>query len=187
MNGDIGIGKLIDQERHRDAIHVAVAPVIAAYTLVIGSHVCIREDGKAAYGSGAIGIVDPFLTVAPKEGDQFYIFLYPGSITSLRHDWVHPAFKDAVPAKEQPRSDKAASEAWLRQYALRVNSHYEDDPEEAYQTLMNDLRGNSITYHGTDMHSRGELIDEDDLRYHAEVVIGRPINFSTFEYFSCSC
>lgn len=91
-NGDIGIGKLIDQERGRDAIHVAVAPVEAAYPLVIGSHICILENGKAGYGSGSIGIVDPFLTVAPKEGDRFYVFLYPGSIMSLRHEWVHPAF-----------------------------------------------------------------------------------------------
>lgn len=185
MSGDIGIGKLIDQERGRDAIHVAVAPVVAAYPLLVGSHVCILPDGKAGYGSGSIGIVDPFLSTAPKAGDRFYLFLYPGSITSLRHEWVHSAFQDAVPVKEQPRPDKAFAESWLRQYAARVNKHYE--PERAYHTLLTDLGQGTITYHGTEMHSRSELLDGEELRRYAEVVLGKSIDFGNFEYFSCSC
>lgn len=184
-NGDIGIGKLIDQERGRDAIHVAVAPIEAAYPLLIGSHICILENGKAGYGNRSIGIVDPYLTVAPKAGDRFYVFLYPGSITSLRHEWVHPAFGDAGPAKTPETPDKAFAESWLRQYAARVN-HYLD-AEEAFQTLLCDLKAHAITYHGTDMHGRDELIDADELKRHGEIVLGVPINFDKFEYFSCSC
>jgi len=37
------------------------------------------------------------------------------------------------------------------------------------------------------MHSRGELIDEAELAHHASIVLGRPVNFDNFEYFSCSC
>lgn len=193
MNGDIGIGKLIQQERGKDAVHIAVAPVIAGETLNVGAHVCIAADGKAYNERDPIGIVDPFLKCKVKTGEKFYLFLYPGSITSLRHEWIHPAFKEAP---KEPTPDKAASEAWLREYAKRVNPSYVDDgyygekaggKDTSYEVLMSDLAGNSITYHGVDMHSRDELIDETDLAYHAGIVLGRRVDFNTFEYFSCSC
>lgn len=194
MNGDIGIGKLIDQERHRDAIHVAVAPVEAGEKLAPGQHVGINKDGKATLRNAtSVGIVDPFLKVNVKKGDLFYLFLYPGSIVSLRHEWVHPAFKAIT---LPPSTGKAASEAWLREYAKKVNPYYappdgyyfeKTGKDESYKILMRDLSGNTITYHGIDMHSRGELIDEEELKRHAEVVLGRPVNFDNFEYFSCSC
>lgn len=195
MNGDIGIGKLIDQERGRDAIHVAVAPVVASCSLVVGSHVCILPDGTAGYGRNPIGIVDPFLKKEPQTGDRFYLFLYPGSITSLAHHWVHPAFKEVLPPTPAATPDqKTISEAWLREYACRVNPQLLESygtrvgsEESAYSTLLEDLQSGELTYHGIDMHSRSELIDEAELCYHASIVLGRPILFDYFRYFSCTC
>jgi hypothetical protein len=197
MNGDIGIGKIIAEERHRDAIHIAVAPIEAAHELKPGERVGVME-GKAVTSilCNPVGIVDPFLTHIVLPGQKFYLFLFPGSIESLRHEWVHPAFGKETPSHAAPAPDKAASEAWLREYARKVNPYYASPEghyfektgvDESYQILMDDLAGNSITYHGIDMHSRGELIDEKELQHHASVVLGRPVNFDGFEYFSCSC
>jgi hypothetical protein len=199
MNGDIGIGRLIDQERGRDAIHMAVAPVEAGEKLVPGARVGL-VDGKAMEVDEAIGIVDPFLTKAVRPGQRFYLFLFPGTITSLRHEWVHPAFEGTGEPKPAPlpqaKSEKAVSEAWLREYAKKVNPHYAEGGyyyekgnglDTSYEVLMADLAGNTLTYNGIDMHGRGDLIDAEELRRHASVVLGRPINFDTFEYFSCTC
>lgn len=199
MTGDIGIGKLIEQERHRDAIHIAVAPVEAGGDLRPGELVGLMK-GKAFHAFPGLveplGVVDPYLKNVVLPGQRFYLFLFPGSITSLRHEWEHPAFAGVLPPPSPPPPDKAASEAWLRKYAKEVNPYYAGDgyygekdggKDTSYEVLMNDLAGNTITYHGVDMHDRSELRDEAELKRHGEVVLGRPINFDSFEYFSCSC
>lgn len=197
MSGDIGIGDLIRQERHRDAIHIAVAPIEAGEDLTPGDPVVIVE-GKAFKGyENPIGIVDPFVrfkwTVVSK-GERFYIFLMPGSITSLRHEWEHPAF---VPQVLPAVASKEESEKWLREYAQKVNPHYtaeghygkkDGGKDTSYEVLMDDIRGgHDITYHGKDMHCFGDLEEAELLKYHAEIVLGRKIDWGTFEYFSCSC
>lgn len=193
MSNIIPLGKLAKSDAGRDAIHIAVAPVIAAEVLSPGEHVGIDADGLASPKATLIGIVDPYLMRAVKVGERFYLCLYPNTITSLRHHWVHPAFKDEGPAPALP--DKAASEAWLREYAKKVNPycakggyyHEKDGGDSSYETLMADLAGSTITYHGIDMHDRSELIDEEELQHHASIVLGRPVNFDNFQYFSCSC
>ncbi len=95
------IGKLIEgADARRDAIHVAVAPVEAAEELGPGRHVALRA-GKAVHATGddGIGIVDPFLRAPVLPGQRFWLFLYPNTITSLRHVWTHPAFMAVPPAR----------------------------------------------------------------------------------------
>jgi hypothetical protein len=96
------LGELIaDGDRRRDAIHIAVAPVTAAVRLAPGQHVgLIREGDLELVGpcDHAIGIVDPFLAEEIERGQRFWLFLYPGSITALRHVWTHPAFTAAAAA-----------------------------------------------------------------------------------------
>lgn len=87
----------------RDCIHVAVAPVTAGESLHAGDHVYFEDDGKAYHAyyhkhllEKAIGIVDPFLKSEVEEGQLFWLFLYPNTITSLRHVWTHTAFKSKL-------------------------------------------------------------------------------------------
>lgn len=94
------LGELIeDGDRRRDAIHVAIAPVTAVERLAPGQHVgLVREDDPELVGAcdSTIGVVDPFLTAAVETGQRFWLFLYPGTITGLRHVWTHPAFTKAA-------------------------------------------------------------------------------------------
>lgn len=110
------VGKLIENgDRRRDAIHVAIAPVMAAETLFPGQPIGFTDDasllpdGIAAPGphellagvdwpDGPVGVVDPYLHVPVQAGHRFWMFVMPNTVTSLRHVWTHPAFvaKEAV-------------------------------------------------------------------------------------------
>ena len=96
------LGQLVpDGELRRDAIHIAVAPVTACCDLDPGDGVgLIGPPGDTELagpvGSNNIGIVDPFLSERVKAGERFWMFLFPNTITGLRHIWTHPAFSSAV-------------------------------------------------------------------------------------------
>jgi hypothetical protein len=91
------VGKLLDSSSGRDAIHFALAPVIATCELVPGQDIGVWNGVRAHPGEPFVGIADPFLKENPRKGDRFWCFLYPGSITNLRHIWQHPAFTIKVP------------------------------------------------------------------------------------------
>src|SRR5438105_2038127 len=99
------LGQLIENgDRRRDAIHIAVAPVTAAERLAPGQHVgLVREGNLELVGpcDDNIGIVDPFLTEPVESGSRFWLFLYPGTITGLRHVWTHPAFAAVAAAVKE--------------------------------------------------------------------------------------
>lgn len=100
MNYVPNLGETPAQDARRDAVHVAVAPVIAGESLKPGQHVGMIY-GKAISGpvvGGTIGVVDPFLETDIECGQQFWLFLYPNSVTSLRHVWSHPSFTARIPS-----------------------------------------------------------------------------------------
>jgi hypothetical protein len=83
------LGEIITGDEKRDAIHIAVAPVTASVKLYPGERVGV--DGK---NLPHVGIVDPFLNGPVLPGQKFWLFLFPNTVTSLRHEWTHPAFGD---------------------------------------------------------------------------------------------
>lgn len=89
------LGKLIDGTQKKDAIHVAIYPVLATEDLLQGQAIKMVYGGtyqvKAADDDKGIGIVDPFLSDPVRQGQWFYMVLYPNTVTGLRHDWDHPA------------------------------------------------------------------------------------------------
>jgi len=86
------LGTIIGPGEARDAIHLAVEPVIAAHDLRTGDDVGLDENGEAHYSTSPVGIVDPFLKNGVKQGERFWLVVYPRQITSLRHVWEHPKF-----------------------------------------------------------------------------------------------
>lgn len=101
------LGTIIGQDAGRDAIHIAVEPVMAAHVLRPGDHVGLLPNGRAGYSETPVGIVDPYLKQTVDAGDRFWLLVYPRQITSLRHVWVHPSFPDTT-AKPEPLGILAA-------------------------------------------------------------------------------
>lgn len=90
------VGRLLSGTEGRDAIHFALAPVRAQCRLVAGEHVGVRFDDGVYWARpdwDNVGIVDPFLREPVPAGEWCWLFLYPGTITDLRHVWRHRAFQ----------------------------------------------------------------------------------------------
>lgn len=176
----LGLGRIITTEQNRDAVHVAVAPTTAAERLLPGAHV--NQNGEGCRPGKGIGVVDPFLTEYVERGDKFWLFLYPGSITSLRHEWTHPAFAESTPIN----ATKAASEEWMRKWA-KANIHYDytygDDDlteEQQYQFAIKMPDNMSV---GANQSARDEINNE--WWNHWEIITGK--KGQRDEYFSCGC
>lgn len=118
------LGRVIEGEAQRDAIHVAVAPVKAGERLYPGQHVGFANNGDVETvwaREKPIGLVDPYLTGPVQPGERFWLFLYPGSASVVRHDWTHPAF-NPPPKVATPKDD---AESKLREYGGSVDCPYD--------------------------------------------------------------
>lgn len=95
------LGMLIPDNSGRDAIHLAVEPVVcgpralmpgqriklAVGSILKGQAVPAQVTGLSGAGApidDATGIVDPFLTYPVKPGQRFWFVVLPRTITSLR-------------------------------------------------------------------------------------------------------
>lgn len=168
------LGMIIDANQKRDAIHIAVEPVVAAQKLRPGEDVGFVEGGVGVCDD-PVGIVDPFLTENVKKGEYFWLLVYPRQITSLHHVWTHPAF-EAVTNRETDR--RKASEYWLRDFISdRGRVSYEEVLEEAVNRPDAMRFGDDIV---------GEIPAE--FWSHVEVVTGNKIpQYNRAGYFSCAC
>lgn len=102
------LGQIPDESAKRDAVHIAVAPVTALHYLDPGERVRLTKDGKAESSprsQEAIGIVDPYLHGPVLEGQRFWLFLFPNSVTSLRHVWTHPAFSVQLESQVEQKGE----------------------------------------------------------------------------------
>jgi hypothetical protein len=184
----LGIGRLVEGEQHRDAIHVAIVPVTAGERLHPGQHIGV-ENGVAWFqkvDTQAIGIVDPFFSGPVLKGERFWLFLYPGSITSLRHVWTHPALSDEIgAAKPQQASGKEASEKWMRAWAVQHmgDDYYGEGPRDedaAYASAIYAGENNSV---GPYEEARDHI--DNEWWEHWETITGQEGDRSA--YFSCAC
>lgn len=173
----------------RDAIHVATIPLIAAEALRPGSKVRLKRNTKdiaisATYNKDeAVGVVDPFLDVLTvHKGDIFWCFLYPKTISGLRHHWEHPVFD----APEPNINELNEHEEWIRNFAEEWGFNYDDLIRE---TTSND-EWRYATCFGSDLHSGDELGSDHDLFwYHLEKLTGKTFDEKHRREtgWSCSC
>lgn len=192
MSDHTKVGELRSGNEPRDAIHIAVAPVIAATHLDPGQTIgFIYRDNTEEVGpcehAMSVGIVDPFLMKRVHPGDRIWMFLHPNTITSLRHNWTHPAFGSV---NEDNHQDEASSEKWLRDFLSTEGPSYEDLIEAVnnggqtgnggynYVRIEHDY----LSVGGTDAH--GDIPPE--FWDHVETVVGRKLSVRP-DRFSCSC
>lgn len=178
---NLKLGQLIETEEFSDAIHVAVAPVTAGEKLSPGDHIGFLPDGTVGETTSNIGIVDPFLRKAIKKGDKFWLFLYPNTVTGLRHCWAHPAFDK----KSEPISDKSFSEKWMRQWAMEhMGEDYYNEgkisEQSAYEFAIRAGHEHSVGPY----ESARDYID-DEWWGHWEKITGCKRGVDV--YFSCAC
>lgn len=191
------LGTIIGEGAGRDAIHLAVEPVIASERLIAGQDVFLLPDGRAAkgkvHGEYNVGIVDPFLKKTVKTGEKFWLVVYPRQITSLRHVWTHPSFDDPIPApisevdKEKARHIAErltnSGERWLRDWCAKNDS-------PSYESIMEAIKnGGSSTVTDSDGDSYGSDAHGSippEFWDHVEAVTGNKQELRP-TYFSCSC
>jgi hypothetical protein len=175
-----GLGKIIDSPQERDAVHIAVAPVVASENMAPGNRICFTAQGDTENvrlsmpnDADAIGIVDPFLRNLVLAGEKFWMFLLPNTITSLRHDWTHPDF-DSVEGNESRR--------WIEVFAAQLDQTYNRLMEAA------DLWDHHKEY-TFDNSERYKVFDHDkwgDFWDHYEIVTGKKVEDAS-SFFTCSC
>lgn len=183
------LGTIIDESAGRDAIHLAVEPVIAGHDLNPGEHVTIK-DGKAirVMPSQGLGIVDPFIDGLVEKGERFWLVVYPRQITSLRHVWTHPAFEDRAespPVRELSEAER--SEEWIRNFANNVSLHYDVLMEGAADYVRSKKAGGWGEYLVFGGLLEGESVP-DAFWPHYETVTGEKVEEDhRGSFFSCSC
>ncbi len=180
---DIILGKLISDSAERDAIHVALAPVVAACELDPSERVFVRNGNayRPTPEFPAIGIVDPFLTARVRLGETFYIMLFQNSVTGMRHEWKHPAFS---------QSDVGASDSKrkLEQIAAELDVTYSALMQDAERWLdASGYDGYTIQYGSENW--RSVMWDrKDEFWKHYQIVTGKPVPAEKQEnFYSCSC
>lgn len=185
MSDTLKLGNLVSPENYnkRDATHIAVAAVEASEELNPGDHVGLLIDGKVGKIGKSIGIVDPFLKQVARRGDKFWLYLYPGSITSLEHKWSHPSFTEKT--EEQP--DISHSKIWMKEWAMQHMSenYYGNDKfteQESYREAIKAGHNLSVGPH----ESARDYID-NTWWTHWEIITGCKRPPEDERYFSCGC
>jgi hypothetical protein len=166
------LGNTPPEDADRDCIH-------ANEELLPGSHV--DADGRTT--GKLVGVADPFYKAIIKPGDRFWLCLYPGSVTNMRHAWESLDF----PGDYVSPTARASAEAWMRQY-VKANCPYDcDEIDGGYQNFMDRItREGYVFYNGSDLHHVGELADADEFFRHLGAILGRKVDPASLSY-SCSC
>lgn len=173
------IGKILEGEYRRDAIHIAVLPVIATQKLAPGQDIGFygKEGNQVGIVKTPIGIVDPFLQKMVMPEQQFFMFLYPNTITGLRHEWEHPALEKRVLDVQAEKKHEA--EQFIHSIAARGYISYES-------LLEHGARGETPTF-STEMYEVSEE-DKDKFWTCIETLTGFKAPSSLRqEYWSCAC
>lgn len=192
MSNELKLGQLLDGSQERDAIHVAIAPVFAHDKLAPGQHIGFYLEKDLLVTSKAekkIGIVDPYLKELVMPSQQFWMFLYPNTVTGMRHHWQHPSFDNLTPSEEGVMDNVSveASKVFLKEFAEKCGM--------TYTNCINRIRswiesGQVWVEHNSECARDGWYdVDKDELWKHLKIAEGleKPEDTDWSAPFSCSC
>jgi hypothetical protein len=176
------LGTIITEKEKRDAIHLAVLPVVAGCKLHAGQPIDVKKGTNIAYPStdSSLGIVDPFLKEIVYPDQMFWMVLRPRLITSLRHVWSHPSFED-----ELGTGSTSIDKTLARKAIEDIASECDIDADEMIQAAHEYIDGGIYLCDG----GRWEgTYTPDEFWPHFEVLTGRKVPDSDRgNFFSCSC
>lgn len=153
------LGSIIGPGEKRDAIHLAVEPVVAGEDLNPGEDVGRLADDTFGVAGKPLGIVDPFLSAPVKKGERFWLVIYPRQITSLNHVWEHPDFPSAAlydlgRVRRVTERLTRASENWIRdEFVPKVEDYgHELTYAEVMEGAKSHLQGGEGVCAGNDIN-----------------------------------
>jgi len=144
---EVVLGKIPPENAVRDAVHVAIIPLVCHYVLKRGQPFklwpgtknvatdCDLDDPKC------LGIVDPFLQKdggkyeqgTLYQGERFLGYLKPNTVTGMQHCWKHPVFDAETP------EITCVHEKWLRDFANTWNFNFDEMVESAVGYELSDI------------------------------------------------
>jgi hypothetical protein len=183
------IGKKLTGGERRDAVHFAVAPIQAGGFLRAGERVKFAPGSTEVVVSWdyddrpPVGIIDPFLEDSyVANGERCWLFLYPSTITGLRHEWTHPAFPDQQPqpVAQPEESPREYSERWLRGFAEKYRGDYDD--------MIAGVQSGEGAFFGDDLEY-GDFRPGSEFWRHVSVVTGKDFTEKHIDStpFRCAC
>lgn len=184
MKREIILGTRPESNGIRDAVHVPVISVIAHANLRRSEYIGIVEkDGQivSSFDNTPIGIVDPFSpTVIINKDDDFWLCLYPNTITSLRHVWEHPVLSSlSISEKSLDFIDRVVeSKKWISNFAAKMDMDY----DELIFAAKSYIRG-SYVYDNSEKYKD---FDFTDFWNHYHVIFGGTAE-NLGAPFTCSC
>lgn len=190
------LGTILGPNEKRDAIHIAVEPVIAGHHLLPGAEVGRLPDGTySPVADKIVGIVDPFIDGRVNKGERFWLLLMPRTVTSLRHVWEHPDFPDDAGKQVTARRVKPApvkalepveaaltSKEWIEQFASSIRQSYEDLMAAADRWVERE----DYTYDNSESY-KGHYEKFREFWPHWAVVTGREMPREPHAFFTCGC
>lgn len=181
--------KLVRGDERRDAVHFAVAPVQPAKGQFLrpGERVLLAPGSADTvvswdYDGEPVGIIDPFLDGYVTDKDRCWLFLFPSTITGLRHEWTHPAFPNQSGAADAQQSEPALaySERWLRGFAEKYRGDYEE--------MIAGVADGSGAFFGRDLEY-SDFRSNSEFWRHVSIVTGKQFTEMHMENtsFRCAC
>lgn len=201
------LGTVFTTDEKRDAIHLGVEPVVAGMKIIPGEDLYLI-DGVAYSAKGtdrkAVGIADPFIRQRGgiKQGQKFWLVVYPRQITSLRHVWTHPDFPDTA---DIPQTREPEQKPTLGDVSFDVLLAVGDPDALAIKAIADDLEvsvdwlmgiadetqagsGEGWYYHPEDSGAFEGKDLPDHFWYHYAVLRNKKQEDLNREiYFTCSC
>jgi hypothetical protein len=190
------LGTIIGPNEKRDAIHLAVDPVIATHYMEPGQDVGLLSPGYASEAAPHIGIVDPFLRAPVQKGERFWLVVYPRQITSLRHVWSHPAFEDEperLTITEQKKEfikeldGTNVSRRWIEAFAIEVGLNYDELMAAAAEWVASQREGSWGEYLNKGPLLEGVSVPDDFWRHYGKVTGDVVEQQHQGSFFTCSC
>lgn len=175
------IGKLLPDEAAKDAIHIAVAPAVARVKVFPGQDVGLAADSDLT--APHVGIVDPFLREPVFPGQRYFLFLYPNTITGLRHEWTHPLFDGAAASTISREDHLTKSKKWIAEHADNLGLSAAVLMENAESWLE---YSDYIVQHGSERWR--DNFNPDEFWHHYEVITGKTVDpDKKCNFYCCTC